>query len=206
MNRSVSLHRAHWIVFIAATVTGIFFFWASYAEIDEIAHARGQVIARSRTQVIQTANDGVIEEVSVQEGQQVKKGQILAKLERKQAEAAQNDSLGKVAALKAALVRLHAEVFNTPLVFPPDIQKYPQFVANQTELYSRRQSALKSELNALKESLRLVKEELALSQPLMYSGDIGKVEVIRLQKQAAELDGQINLRRNKYFQDAQSEI
>jgi multidrug resistance efflux pump len=144
--------------------------------------------------------------VRVHEGERVKKGQILARLDRSQAEAAWRDSLGKVAALKAALVRLEAEVFNRPLHFPSDVRAHPAFVQNQSELFQRRQDALKAEIAALEESLGLVREELTLGQSLLASGDIGTAEVIRLQKQVADLKGQITNRRNKYFQDAQADM
>ena len=187
-------------------VTVIFIIWAFFSKIEQITRCHGVVIAKSRTQVIQTAIDGIIDEILIHEGEKVQKGQILAKLERKQAEAAHNDSLGKVAALEAALVRLHAEVFDTPLVFSASIKAYPQFVTNQLELYKRRKQALKAEISALEDSLRLVREELDLNLPLLKSGDIGKIEFIRLQRQVADLTGQISLRRNKYFQEGQAEM
>jgi HlyD family type I secretion membrane fusion protein len=131
---------------------------------------------------------------------------VLARLDSTQARAAYEDSLGKVAALRAALVRLRAEVFGRPLAFPQDVRAYPAFVANQTELFQRRQNALRAEIGALSDSLRLVQQELDLSLPLLASGDIGKTEIIRLQRQLADLNGQISNRRNKYFQDAQAEM
>lgn len=195
-----------WLISLVFIVIVVFGFWAGLAEIDQIARAQGQVIASARTQVIQAANDGVIQTVLVQEGEHVKKGQTLARLERGQSEAALKDSLAKVAALKAALVRLHAEVFGRPLRFPPEVRAHPAFVQNQTELFQRRQHALKAEIDALEESLRLVREELTLSEKLLVTGDLGRAEVIRLQKQVADLNGQITNRRNRYFQDAQVDM
>jgi multidrug efflux pump subunit AcrA (membrane-fusion protein) len=188
------------------TITIIFIIWANFSKIEQITRCHGVVIAKSRTQVIQTAIDGIIDEVLITEGEKIRKGQILAKLERKQAEAAHNDSLGKVAALEAALVRLHAEVFDAPMTFAANIKAYPQFVTNQTELYKRRKQALRAEIGALEESARLVREELDLNLPLLKSGDIGKIEFIRLQRQLSDLTGQISLRRNKYFQEGQAEM
>ena len=60
----------------------------------------------------------------------------------------------KVAALKAALVRLHAEVFHRPLVFPQDVRAYPAFVQNQSELYQRRQAALRSSSRRSRETTK----------------------------------------------------
>jgi multidrug efflux pump subunit AcrA (membrane-fusion protein) len=204
--KTTIVHRAHWIILGGAVIIILLFTWAALAKIEEITRLQGLVIAKSRTQIIQAAIDGVIAEVDVHEGQKVQKDQIIARLERTQAEAAQKDSLGKVAALEAALVRLHAEVLGSRLEFPESVQAYPQFIANQTELYNRRQQALKSEISALENSLRLIKEELNLSMPLAQAGDIGKIEIIRLQRQVSDLSGQISLRRNKYFQDAQAEM
>lgn len=180
--------------------------WAAVADVEQLARAPGQAIAGSRTQIVQAAIDGVIEDIPVREGQRVVRDQTIARLERAQAEAAVSDSRAKVAALKANLARLHAEVFGRRLAFPEETRDFPAFVANQTELFERRQWALNEELRALNTMLDAVKEELSLTEPLLGTGDIAKVEVIRLRKAAAELQGQISNRRNKYFQDAQADM
>ncbi len=197
---------AHRIVWIGCSLLAVTVWWAAHAEIEQNVRSQGQVIASSRTQVVQAANEGVIESFLVSEGQRVKKGQVLVSLERVQAEAAYGDSESKVAALKATLVRLRAEVFQRPLVFPADVRKHKVFVDNQTQLFNRRQQALHAELAALEDSLRIVRSELDMSRPLLATGDIGKVEVLRLERQVAELAGGISNRRNKYFQDAQAEM
>lgn len=180
--------------------------WAAIADVEQLARAPGQAIAGSRTQIIQAAIDGVIEDIHVREGQRVVRGQTIARLDRAQAEAAMSDSRAKVAALKVNLARLRAEVFGRRLEFPEEAREFPAFVANQTELFERRQRALNEELYSLNAMLDAVKEELRMTEPLLETGDIAKVEVIRLRKAAAELQGQISNRRNKYFQDAQADM
>jgi adhesin transport system membrane fusion protein len=194
------------IVTIGFAMLALALAWAGSAEIEQNVRAPGQVIASSRTQVIQAANEGVVQRFDVVEGQRVKKGQLLVLLERNQAEAAYGDSTGKVAALKANLIRLRAEVFQRPLSFPAEVRAHPQFVENHTQLFNRRQQALRAELAVLEESRRLVQSELDMSRPLLASGDIGKVDVLRLERQLAELSGSMTNRRNKYFQDAQAEM
>ncbi len=184
-----------------------FLVWASWAHIDQVTHARGQVIASAKTQQIQSAIDGVIEKIYVREGDKVKRGQKLVLLERSQAEAAYEDSKAKVAALKATLARLEAEVYGKPLKFDEKLkEEYPEFFENQTALFHRRQQALHDDIKALEESLALAKEELALNKPLVKSGDIGKTEIIRLKRQIADLKGKITNTRNKYFQDSQADM
>ncbi|MBD3799159.1 HlyD family type I secretion periplasmic adaptor subunit [Sulfuricurvum sp.] len=183
-----------------------FFIWSSYARIDQISHAQGQVIASAKTQQIQSANDGVIEKILVSEGSSVKKGERLVILEQSQSRASFDDSRAKVAALQAALTRLRAEVYHKPLHFTPLTQQYPEFIQNQTALFHRRQQALNDEISALSESLKLAQEELDLNLPLVANGDIGATEIIRLKRQIADLKGQISNKRNKYFQDSQAEM
>ncbi|MBN2721825.1 MAG: HlyD family efflux transporter periplasmic adaptor subunit [Campylobacterales bacterium] len=196
-----------WIIFGSLFILIVpFLIWASWATLDQISHAPGQVIATAKTQEIQAATDGVVEKIFVKEGQHVKKGEKLVVLEKEKAQAAYYDSKAKVAALKATLARLQAEVYDKPLVFPEDVKGYPEFISNQTELFKRRQQALNDETSALKESLSLAQEELSNNLPLLESGDIGSSEIIRLKRQVADLKGQISNKRNKYFQDSQTDM
>lgn len=183
-----------------------FIIWTSYTHIDQISHAQGQVITSAKTQLIQTANDGVIDKIYVKEGQSVKKGDKLIVLEKSQSQASYEDSSAKVAALQATLVRLRAEVYGKPLIFSKNVQRYSDFVKNQTALFHRRQQLLNDEISTLNESLKLAEYELNLNLPLLASGDIGATEIIRLKRQIADLRGQISSKRNKYFQDSQAEM
>lgn len=202
-----SLINPVWIVLgVLGLIIIPFSVWASYAHLDQISHASGQVIATAKTQEIQSAIDGVIEEIFVQEGHQVKQGQELVVLEKEQAQAAFDESKSKVAALEAALVRLNAEVYEKPLSFSPSIKEYPEFVENQTALFHRRQATLNDELSALDESLDLAKEELGMNLPLLKSGDIGAIEIIRLKRQIAELKGKMSNVKNTYFKESQTDM
>lgn len=183
-----------------------FFIWSKDAYLEQISHASGSVIASAKTQSIQTAIDGVITEVLVHEGEEVKKEQELVLLNKQQNQAAFEVINGKVAALKAALTRLKSEVYGIALKFPEELEDYPEFVTTQTELYHRRKKALNDDITALNESLSLTQSELNLNQPLLKMGYIGASEIIKLKKQIADIKGQIANKNNKYFQDSQVEL
>ena len=196
-----------WIIFGSLFLLIIpFLIWASLANLDQISHAPGQVIATAKTQEIQAASDGTVQEIFVNEGQRVKKGERLILLDKDRAQAAYDDSKAKVAAVKAALARLQAEVYDKPLAFPAEVKEYPEFISNQTELFKRRQQAVNDQTSSLRESLGLAQEELNNNLPLLESGDIGSSEIIRLKRQVSDLKGQISNVRNKYFQDSQAEM
>ncbi|MEY2802908.1 MAG: hypothetical protein RL657_244 [Pseudomonadota bacterium] len=190
------------LVLLLAAVT----LWTHYTDIPQLARSQGQVIALQRTQIIQAANDGVVQQILVREGDQVKKGMLLMQLDASQAEAAVSDSRGRVAALKAMLARLRAEVFERPLVFGPELAAFPHFTQNQRDLYERRQRALREELATLRNMLKHVQQELTMSLPLLDTGDIAQTEILRLRRSVAELEGTISNRQNKFFQDAQADM
>ena len=183
-----------------------FLTWASYAKLEQISRAKGIVITTAKTQEIQSVNDGVIEEVYVKEGEVVKKGQLLAKLDESQFQAGFESTKAKVATLEAAISRLKSEVFKKELKFTPLSLEYPEFVSSQKELLKRKQEALNDEISVLQGGLKLAKDELNLNTPLVKTGDVGSIELIKLQRQVADIEGQIVNKRNKYFQESQAEL
>lgn len=191
------------IVFLTLSV---FLGWAHWAEIDEITRAPGAVISSSRTQVIQSQDGGTLATMLVQEGDTVEAGQVLAQLERTRAESSYLETRARVAALAATAARLRAEVFGGLPVFHPDAEQYPEFKENQIALFKKRQSALTEELESIEVSRKLIAQELAMNQPLVKFGDVSRTEVLRLQRQVADLQAQKTNKRNKYFQDAQAEL
>jgi adhesin transport system membrane fusion protein len=183
-----------------------FIAWASWAEIDQITRAPGQVIASSRNQLVQAPEGGVLQELLVKEGALVKKGQPLANFEKTRAESSFLETEGKVAALRAAAARLRAEVLGGQPAYPADLARYPEIRASQQQLFVKRRAAFYEEIAALERSLALVREELDMNLPLLKTGDVSKAEVLKLQRQVADVQAQITNRRNKYFQDSQAEL
>jgi adhesin transport system membrane fusion protein len=198
--------QARLLLWVAVIGFAVLLLWAHFAQIDQITRAQGQIIASAKTQIVQSPDGGVVQKLLVKEGDVVIKEQVLAVLERSRAQAAVNDSSAKVAALRITLVRLQAEILGHPLLFPTALQKHSDYVRNQTELYSQRQRALREDLAALLESLKLAKEELAMNEPLLAKGDVSRSDVLRLQRQASDVQAQITNKRNKYLQDAQTEM
>ena len=149
---------------------------------------------------------GKLIELNVKEGDVVKAGQLLATLQKERAAAAVSDSSAKVAALNITLARLHAEVYGKPLVFDKELLSYSDYIRNQTDLYNKRQIAFKDDINALERILSLAEDELRINRQLEASGDVSRVEILRLQRSVADIKAQLANKRNKYFQDAQAEM
>lgn len=194
------------IIRIMAIIFFVLLLWASLSKIDQTTRAQGQVIPLSRSQIIQSFDGGVLDEMLVREGDAVEKDQVLARLNPTRMQSTYLETKAKAAALSGAVARLRAEVYNKPLKFDDLTKDYPEFRTNQRTLYIKRQKALNDELEVLEAQLKLARTELEMTQPLLKTGDVSKVEVIRLERQVNDLRGQIANRRNKYQQDAQAEL
>jgi len=181
--------------------------WAYVSEIDQVTRATGQVIASSRSQIIQASDGGILIDLKVREGVKVKQGDLLARLDSTKVNAAFLETEARCAGLQAQVARLRAEVLNQKPSFEPELKRrYADFVDNQSILYQRRREALEAEIRIYKESLDLVQRELEMNLPLLVTGDVSQTEILKLRRQASELQGQMTNRRNKYFQDTQAEL
>lgn len=201
-----SRNRAKIVIWVALLTILVLVTWASFAKIDQVTRAQATVIASARTQEIQAPEGGALRELLVKEGDAVKKDQLLLVLEEERAKAALDNSATKVAALKAKITRLEAEIFNKPLQFSDDVKKFSEYVANQTQLYNRRRQAIEQDVASLQNMLGLAKQELSINEPLLQHGDVSQADVIRLRRQVADIEAQISNKRNKYFEEAQAEL
>ncbi|MBT9550678.1 MAG: HlyD family type I secretion periplasmic adaptor subunit [Hydrogenophaga sp.] len=197
------LRMAVWGSLIAL---GLFVGWAYHAEIDQITRGQGQIIASSRTQIIQAPDGGVLEELLVREGTEVQRGELLARLDRTKVEAGYREAESKLGALSATVSRLRAEVFGGSPRFDGKSDSFPAFRQNQVNLLEKRRASLSQEIAAIERMKGLAMRELAMTEPLLAAGDVSMGEVLRLQRQVADLEGQISNRENKYLQDVQAEL
>jgi multidrug efflux pump subunit AcrA (membrane-fusion protein) len=174
--------------------------------IEELTRASGIVIAVDRTQVIQSLYDGELEKVYFKEGDQVRKNEVLASLNNHNAKAHYQDELAKTMAIKATLMRLRAEIFNTPLVFGGEYLDWPIYISNQKALFKRRQTALRETISTQEKILTSIRSEISITRPLVINGDVGSLELLQLSRRELEITQQIADVKNKYFEDAQAEM
>jgi adhesin transport system membrane fusion protein len=198
--------RGSLIVIALATLAVLgFVAWSLWAELDQITRARGQVIPTGHVQTVQAATEGTVNAILVKEGDDVAKGQLLASLDTVSAGAAVEEGKARVAALKATMARIEAELFNKPLAFPPEVLAFPELANNQRMLLQSRRAALNADVSALSSQLSLARQELNLNRPLVKSGDIARAELLRLQRSVSDLSGQIASRRSRYLEVLQTE-
>ncbi len=206
LHKPVASRAARLLIPLVAATLAAFVSWAAWATIDQITRVQGTIIPSSRNQVIQSMDPGRVSEILVREGDVVKEGDLLVRFDRARTEALFLETRAKVAAQTAAVVRLSAEMLDTQPDFPEWLAEYPEILANHRQLFQRRQQSLHGDLQVQQEILEIIQSELALTEPLMATGDVSQVEILRLQRQRADTQGKITTRRHQYFQEAQQEL
>ena len=188
--------------------------WAKFAVLEEVTTGEGKAIPSSKVQVIQNLEGGIVTEIFVREGQVVSKGDTLLRLDDTRFLSNRGETEADRMALVARVERLSAEAEGRPLVLPDDLVKQaPQLVEDEMALYRSRQQRLHSEQNTLQEqlqqktqelaefraksqqyrsSLGLLQQELNMSQPLVETGAISQVEILRLRRSAVEVRGSLD--------------
>lgn len=184
-----SATRSARVVWITAVFLAVFFVWAWVFEIDEVSSGAGKVIPSSRDQVIQSLEGGILSKLNVREGQVVEKGAVLAQLDPTRSESSVGETAARYRAALAASARLRAEVeAQSSIAFPSELDEWPQLKAAEAALFQSRRASLNETIAGLDQALTFARRELAITQSLISTGAASNIEVIRLQRQVADLE------------------
>lgn len=194
------------IITLSTLALVAFLVWAAFARLDEVSAGTGKVIPSAREQVIQSLEGGILAELAVREGMLVEAGQVLARLDPTRTESNLGESAARYRAALASAARLAAEVNGTELVFPAVLDEYPQLIAAETRLYQSRRKWLEQSQAGIEQSLDLVEQELVITRSLLDSGAASNVEVLRLQRQKAELQLKLTELHTQYLVQSREEL
>ncbi len=102
--------------------------WAAVGQLDIIAAAEGKLTPQSLIKVIQPAEAGVVKQLLVNEGDSVKAGQVLIRLDPTLAAADKSGIIGDLAAQQMQARRIEAELNDKPMLIKAgdDAQLYAQ--------------------------------------------------------------------------------
>ena len=205
--------RAQLIVRAALVVVLLLVLWACFAHVEEVTRGDGKVIPSKQLQVVQSLDGGVVSEILVQEGQVVEAGQLLLKIDETRATSGVRESAAQGFALRARGARLRALAEGAPFLPPtsssPEEQRIldeeralyetrrselgTMIAINQQQLQQRQQEL--SEMRARKASaergLDLGQQELNKTRPLLATGAVSEVDILRLEREVSRSRGEI---------------
>ncbi len=133
----------------------IFILWASFTEVDESVHGEGSVIPSGKTKIIQHLEGGIIEEIFVSEGEQVKKDAPLFKLSQAFFLSDTEEKAIELASLYAKEKRLQAQIEEAASVaFEPQEQtQIPHIIENELKIFEVSRRSFLEELAILQETV-----------------------------------------------------
>jgi adhesin transport system membrane fusion protein len=180
--------------------------WAALFQLDEVTTGQGKVIPSSREQLIQSLDSGILEKMYVQEGQTVEKNQPLLRLDDSRSHPIYQEAREKWLALSAQAARLRAEANDRPIEFSKDVLQEPEIAAREQHTFEIRKRTLTDQIAAMKRSLATIDREMTLVSPLVKQKVVSEVDLLRLQRQKADLEGGIAERLNRYLSEAANEL
>ncbi|WP_404301589.1 HlyD family type I secretion periplasmic adaptor subunit [Alicycliphilus denitrificans] len=140
---------------------GGFLLWAALAPLDEGVPGQGVVALDTKRKAVQHLTGGIVEQVLVGEGEEVRQGQLLIKLDPAMVRANYQSARQNYLGLLAMQGRLEAEKLGkTGIAWPADLQaaaKDPQIqqhMFNQEQLFQTRRILLRSDLQSIEENIR----------------------------------------------------
>jgi adhesin transport system membrane fusion protein len=182
--------RARLLLRVAAVVLVLLILWAAVA---------------------QSVDGGVVESLNVREGDLVEVGQLLLRVDSTRFVSSARESQSTRQSLQAKALRLEALTRNTNFNPPADLVKQvPDIVAQERMLFESSRSEMAAQLsiaqnqltqrqNELREvqarrdqaerGLELTQKELNATKPMVATGAVSEVEILRLERETARLRG-----------------
>ncbi|MBL0708826.1 MAG: HlyD family type I secretion periplasmic adaptor subunit [Sulfurimonas sp.] len=192
----------------------IFIIWASLAEIDEITRGDGEVIPYGQNQVIQNLEGGIVEEILVKEGQIVKRGELILKINNAKSTSSSKTNEIKFQELRAKRLRLFAEanqvkfkdIKTNNLEYKKQIRLAKDLYISDNLEFKAKDKALveqikqrkqeyreaKARATSLSKSLRYVTEEISMTAPMVREGIKSKVDFLKLKREANDIQNDIH--------------
>jgi len=192
------------------------FIWSKLAILEEVTTGAGRVIPSSQTQVVQTLERGIVRDILLREGDLVEQDQVLMRIDDTGASSRLGELHQRRWALRAEIARLEAEAqVRTEIINDPVLKaEAPQAVLSEADTFRARRHKLNEEIKTLEQqaiqkeqeflefearraklaaSLKPLMREVELTRALQERGVVPEVEMLRLDRQAAELQGELEI-------------
>ncbi|WP_076860665.1 HlyD family type I secretion periplasmic adaptor subunit [Bradyrhizobium mercantei] len=202
--RSAALLRtprtSRMLLWTSCALLATFLVWAHFAVLDEVKRGSGRVVPSRQMQVVQSLEGGIVGDILVREGDIVQQGQSLMRIDDTKFASEFGEIRERRAAMAARVARLDAEARGrSEITFPDDLDKMvPAAVATETSVFKMRGQKVAQDIDVLNQqvtrltgSLKLLEREQTLTRKLYEQKVVPEIEMLRLDRQATEMKGQL---------------
>ena len=204
-------HRAQTVVRASVLALVALIVWAALAQVDEVTRGDARVISSRQLQIVQSLDGGVVVEILVKEGEVVEAGQLLLRVDETRATSGLRESEVQGVALRARTARLRALATDSPFEPPAasndqerrtiegERQLYElrlaelsaQLAINRQQLAQRQQELVEMQARraSAQRSLELTQQELTQTRPLLATGAVSQVDILRLERDVTKHRG-----------------
>jgi adhesin transport system membrane fusion protein len=201
------------IIWVTFALFFIFLIWAYFSNIEQVTRGEGKVIPSSQIQIVQNLEGGILSEILVDVGELVKKDQMLLRIDETRFSSSFQQNRSKYLSFKARAARLLSEANGTDYKVPQEVvDEKPEIGVREQELFESRRREFQSSMDILQEQIsqrqhehrelttkleeltrtnKLLQKELELTRPLVAQGAVSEVEVLHLERQASQMQGEI---------------
>ena len=196
------------------TLLAIIMLWASVTELDNVVRGSGKTVSEAQNQLVQSSEPGVIRSRYANEGDFVRKGDLLFDIDPVDAKTQLDQIQKRYASLQIKAIRLKAEVDDASPSFPEAlIEAAPTAISTELALFQARRDDLNSKsaileqrrlqkLNEIQElkiqfetsqnGLKLLRREIETLEPLVRAGLAPETRLLALQREVEAAVGQSN--------------
>lgn len=186
--------------------------WAAIGNIDEVVRGEGKVVPSRQVQIIQSLDGGIVQELLVRPGQEVEAGQTLLKIDNTRFASSLGENNAEYLSLLAKSARLKALATGDPFIAPEEVlAQAPALAEAERNAWQARTTELNATVNVAREQLKqrqedlretiakrdqasascsLTSRELQVTRPLLKSGAVSEVDLLRLQRDVARYCGE----------------
>jgi adhesin transport system membrane fusion protein len=182
--------RGMLIIRIALVTLFVVFLWAALTQVNELVKGDGKVVPSSQLQILQSLDGGIVQGIFVKEGDAVKAGQVLVKIDTTRFLSSVRENDAQRTALSARAERINALLENRKFSYPdPATPEVKEAYSQEERYFNNAKIQLDSQVSAASDQLASSQRELRLTRPLLSSGAVSEVEIIRLEREVTRLKG-----------------
>jgi membrane fusion protein, adhesin transport system len=204
--------RARFLLRSIGVVFVLFIVWAALAQLDEVTRGEGRVIPSKQLQVLQSIDGGLVSEILVREGEIVEIDQLLIKIDETRFVSSVKENRAQYLGLLARAARLRAITEGNEFIPPEEVvAEMPEIAIQEGQLFAARRNELEANLSIARQQLAqrqqelneatarraqaaqgydLTSQELAQTRPLINSGAVSEVDLLRLERDVSRYRGE----------------